>query len=71
MLSTRLFCDWLSGYGMGTNTLVRGLRPGEVSVLRSGLPQACFRFYGTPLPDATEQGFGEASRLRSLSGRWH
>jgi len=70
MLSTRLFCERLSGGGIVTNTLVRSLRSGAISVLRSELPQACSRFYGTPLPDAAGRGFGEASRLRSWSGRW-
>ena len=33
-------------------------------------PSACSRFYGTLIPGATGQGYGRASRLRSLSGRW-
>ena len=48
MLSTRLFCDWLSGAAPDTNTLWPRLLPGLIAGRRSGLPVGLFPFLWYP-----------------------
>ena len=48
MLSTRLFCDWLSGAAPDTNPLWPRLLPGLIAGRRSGLPVGLFPFLWYP-----------------------
>ena len=71
MLSTRLFCDWLSGAAPDTNTLWPRLLPGLIAGRRSGLPVGLFPFLWYPYTRRHRTGATEGHPAsRSLSGRW-